>query len=129
MSETRFTNREAVVKIDSRRGSRHHRSIFEAYAKSRFRPFTNGDWYDCAHFPQLAAGAAAVKLRAPVSLFASGVAPVVVGKNGAPALAANTVISGPFSDRCRLLTVAGPGTTAGAAVRVTVMTQRSFPRN
>ena len=86
------------------------------------------NWYDAIHFPQLAAGAAAIKFRAPISLFTNLVAPGIVGKNLLPALAANTVVNGAFGDRCRLVMVASGGTTLGAAVRITVQSQRSFPR-
>lgn len=85
-------------------------------------------WYDAVHFPQLAAGAAAVKYRAPVSLFTNSVTPIVVGKNLTPSIAVNTVLNGAFGDRCRLVMVAGAGTSQGAAVRITVQAQRSFPR-
>ena len=87
------------------------------------------NWTEIVHFPQLAAGASAVKYQAPVSLFTNLATPVVVGKNLTPSLAANTVVNGAYSDRCRLLFVAGSGTTAGAAVKVTVTPQRSYPRN
>jgi hypothetical protein len=86
-------------------------------------------WTEIVHFPQLAAGAAVVKYQAPVSLFTNATVPVVVGKNLVPALAVNTIVNGSYSDRCRLLFVAGTGTTSGAAVKVTVTPQRSFPRN
>ena len=91
-------------------------------------PDGGNSWYDTVHFPQLAAGALAVKYLAPVSLFTNITVPVVVGKNLAPALAANTVVNGAFSDRVRLVMVAGGGTTLGAAVRVTVTAQRNDPR-
>jgi hypothetical protein len=86
------------------------------------------NWYDCIHFPQVAAGGAAIKYRAPVSLFTNITTPVVVGKNLSPALAVNTVVNGAFSDRCRLVMVAGGGTTVGAAVKITVTAQRSYDR-
>lgn len=87
------------------------------------------NWTETIHFAQLAAGAAAVKYQAPVSLFTNITVPVVVGKNLVPALATNVVVNGAYSDRCRLLFVAGAGTTAGAAIKVTVTPQRAFPRN
>lgn len=85
----------------------------------------NQNWFDIAHFTQLAAAAAAVKYNCSISLFTNATAPTVVGKNLSPALAANTMVQGPFSDRIRVLMVAGTGTSAGAAVRVTVCAQRS----
>lgn len=87
------------------------------------------NWTEVVHFPQLAAGAAAIKYQAPVSLFTNATVPVVVGKNLVPALAVNTIVNGSYSDRFRLVFVAGSGTTAGAAIKVTVTPQRSFPRN
>lgn len=92
-------------------------------------PDGGNNWTEVVHFPQLAGGAAAIKYQAPISLFTNATTPVVVGKNLAPALATNTVVNGAYSDRLRLLFVAGSGTTAGAAVRVTVTPQRAFPRN
>ena len=86
------------------------------------------NWTEIAHFAQLANGAAAVKYQAPISLYTNLTQPVVVGKNLVPALAVNTVVNGAFSDRVRLLFVAGAGTTAGAAVKVTVTPQRAYPR-
>jgi len=86
------------------------------------------NWTEAIHFPQLAAGGGAVKYQAPISLFTNITTPVVVGKNLVPALAANTVVNGAYSDRCRLLMVAGGGTSAGAAVKVTVTAQRSYDR-
>lgn len=87
------------------------------------------NWYDIIHFPQLANGAAAIKYQAPISLFTNLTQPVVVGKNLAPALSSNTIVNGAYGDRLRLLMVAGSGTTVGAAVKVTVMSQRSWNRS
>jgi hypothetical protein len=91
-------------------------------------PDGGATWYDMVHFPQLTAGAAAVRYLAPVSLFTNLTTPVFVGKNLAPSLAVNTVVNGAFSDRCRLVFVAGAGTTVGAPVRIVVTPQRSYPR-
>ena len=87
------------------------------------------NWYDIVHFPQLTAGAPAIKYQAPLSLFTNSTAPVQVGKNLLPALAAGAIVQGAFSDRLRLVMVAGSGTTLGALVRMTVGTQRQSPRN
>lgn len=94
----------------------------------QYSPDTGRNWYDLAHFPQLAAGAAAVKYRFGVGLIATASAPVVVGKNLSPALAASTVVQGPWGDRLRLVFVAGASTTAGAPVRVTIAAMRSYRR-
>ena len=70
-----------------------------------------------------------MKYQAPLSLFTNSTSPVQVGKNLLPALAAGTIVQGAFSDRLRLVMVAGAGTTLGAPVRMTVGTQRQSPRN
>jgi len=85
-------------------------------------------WYDLAHFPQVAAGAALSYFRAPVSLYTNSVNTSVVGKNLAPALAASAMVNGAFGDRVRLVMVAGAGTSAGVPVVVGVTAQREFPR-
>lgn len=76
-------------------------------------------WYDWAHFPQLAASASAIKYAFSVPS-AGEVGITVIGKNTTPALAANTVIGGPWGDRIRALYVAGSSTSAGAAVAITI---------
>jgi len=81
-------------------------------------------WFDLVHFPQLSAGAPAVFYQAPISNATTTTTPIVVGKNLAPALAANVVVNGAFSDRMRLVFVAGSGTTNGASVIVRVAPQR-----
>lgn len=81
-------------------------------------------WVDYAHFPQLASGAAAIKYAFAAGQGTPSAAPVVVGINTAPALAANTVVGGGWGDRIRLLMVAGSGTTVGAAVNVTISAQK-----
>lgn len=85
-------------------------------------------WFDIVHFTQLAAAASAVKYEASISLYNNITTPVTVGKNTSPALAAGSNVNGPFSDRVRLLMVAGSGTSAGAAVKVTVCAQRTRVR-
>jgi hypothetical protein len=91
-------------------------------------PDQGANWYDFAHFTPLAAAAPAVKYTLTASLYTQLPAPVVVGKNLAPVLAANTFVNGAFTDRMRLVMVAGAGTSAGAAVKVSVMAQRTYPR-
>lgn len=88
----------------------------------------NGDWFDVIHFPQLLAAASAIKYNAAISLFTNATAPIVIGKNASPALAANTIVQGPFGSRFRLCMVAGTSTSAGAAVKITVMGQRTRSR-
>jgi len=85
-------------------------------------------WFDLVHFAQLSAGHGAVTYESSVSLYSQATSPVVVGKNAAPALGAGTSLNGAFSDRLRLLMVAGASTTAGAPVKVTVCGQRPRTR-
>jgi hypothetical protein len=75
-------------------------------------------WRDYIHFPQLAAGAAAVKYTVAPSLGAGSI--VVVGAGTTPALAVNTCTNGPWGRSLRVLMVAGSGTSAGAAVAMTL---------
>lgn len=91
------------------------------------RKVNTNEWQDWIHFPQLAAGAAAVKYAAAVQH--ASTAPVVVGETndagttGAPALAANTVAPGHPGDTVRVLAVAGAG-AAAAAVKVSIIARR-----
>ena len=86
------------------------------------------NWFDFAHFPQLAGGAAAIKYTLTASLYSPLTVPVVIGKDLSPVLAANTFVNGAMGDRLRLLMVAGGGTSVGAAVKVYAVAQRTFPR-
>lgn len=88
-------------------------------------PDAGATWVDYAHFPQLAGGAAAIKYEFVVSQGIQTAAPIVVGINTTPALAANTVVGGAWGDRIRLLMVAGAGTSAGAAVNITISAQKT----
>lgn len=91
-------------------------------------PDDGANWYDIIHFPQLANGAAAVIYQAPISNATTTTFSVVVGKNLSPALTVSGttgVVNGAFSDRMRLVMVAGSGTSAGAAIVVRVAAQRS----
>lgn len=81
-------------------------------------------WVDWAHFPQLAAGAAAIKYAFTVSKGSQLLTPTVVGVNNSPALAVNTVVGG-WGDRFRLWMVAGASTSAGAAVNVKITGSRA----
>lgn len=87
-------------------------------------------WYDIVHFTQLTNGNAAVKYSAPISQATNTTAPQAVGQNLTPALggASASVVNGAFSDRMRLVMVAGTGTTQGAAVVVRLSPQRSRVR-
>jgi len=91
--------------------------VTDVYAQTRHG---NGDWYDVAHFPQVAGGGATVVYRVPLSRSGSVAVPVVIGAAGAVALAANAVIQGDFGDALRLVAVTGAGaaglTTSSCAV-------------
>ena len=89
-------------------------------------PDAGTTWFDYAHLAQLAAGAAASSVRFGVSRYAQALTPVVVGKNLTPALAAATVVGGPFGDRMRLVAVAGAGTTAGATITFQLRGQGTY---
>ncbi len=86
-------------------------------------------WFDFAHFAQLAPAAAPTQYLLNASLSSNLTSPVVVGKNTTPLLAAGTCVNGAFGDRMRLVMVSGAGTTVGAAVKVSVIGQRVFPRS
>jgi hypothetical protein len=88
-------------------------------------PDDGATFYDVVHWPQLTAGGSAVTYQSPISNATTTTAPTVIGKGLVPALAANTVVNGAFSDRMRLIMVAGSSTSAGAVVRVTVAPQRA----
>ena len=90
-------------------------------------------WYDVVHFPQLAAGAPPVSYSAPISQATNTAQTILVGKNLAPALGlvsgiVGAVVNGAFSDRMRLVMVAGAGTSAGAPVVVRLSPQRARTR-
>lgn len=86
-------------------------------------------WADWVHFPQLAAGAAAIKY-AVASLPPPAATATVIGTTaqdgttGAPALAANTVVGGHPGDAVRCVCVAGVSTSAGAAVTIYIKGRR-----
>ncbi len=83
-------------------------------------------WQDYAHWPQLAAGAAAVKYTMNVSAYAQSVTMLTpVGVDLTPSLGANTCVGGTWGDRFRLVFVAGAGTSVGAAVSVRIVGQKS----
>jgi hypothetical protein len=83
------------------------------------------NWYDIIHFQQLAPGAATAYYQSPISNATTTTSPVTVGKGLNVALAPNVTVNGAFSDRLRLVLVAGVSTTAGAPVVVRVCPQRA----
>ena len=72
-------------------------------------------WVDYAHFPQIAAGAGVILRRWAVADGAQQTTLATVGKGTSPALAANTIVGGPWGNGFRVVSVAGAGTSAGAA--------------
>lgn len=90
-------------------------------------PDAGNNWYDIVHWTALAAAAPLAFYQSPLSLATNTAAPVAVGRNLAPSLgpgATAAVVNGAFSDRLRLVMVAGSGTTAGAPVVVRIAPQR-----
>lgn len=92
-------------------------SVLDVYVQTRHGA---GDWVDVAHFPQLGIGAVAVTYRVPLSRRGTVAAPVVVGTNAAPALAANAIVQGELGDAVRLACVGGALGAGGAAQSMAV---------
>ncbi len=71
------------------------------------------DWFDYAHFAQLASGASAIKYSCD-SAFGAVTTPTVIGSGTSPALAVATCLGGGFGIGMRAICVAGVSTSAGA---------------
>jgi hypothetical protein len=84
--------------------------------------FVLGVWYDIFHFKQLASGSSSFKysLVAGPGYTANS---VTIGTGTTPALAADSVVGGPWGEKLRLLMVPGAGAAGGAAVKVTLLGQ------
>lgn len=78
------------------------------------------NWYDYAHFAQLAAGAAAITRYFSVTRHAQVTTLTAIGSGTSPALAANTVLGGDFGTQLRLLAVTGASTSAGATQTIII---------
>ena len=79
-------------------------------------------WADWVHFPQLAAGASAVRYTIPSGADKT-IVPVGVGTDalpGTPALATNTFVGGHPGEALRCVAVAGASTSAGAAITIRI---------
>lgn len=90
-------------------------------------PDDGASWYDMVAFPSVGAGATIAYYKAPISNTTTTASPVLVGKNLTPALINSStagVVNGAFTDRMRLVMVAGSGTSAGAQVVVKLAPQR-----
>lgn len=83
---------------------------------------TGGVWVDWLHFPQLAAGAAAIRysVSSGAGVVISAVGLGTDASAGTPVLAANTSIGGHPGSAVRCVCVAGASTTVGAAIKVYV---------
>lgn len=88
-------------------------------------PIPGGNWYDYAHWVQIAAAAAPARFVFAVANTAQQLTITATGTNLTPALAAGTVVGGPWGDRLRLVFVAGAGTSAGAVQTIIVTGQRA----
>lgn len=75
-------------------------------------PDAGTTWVDYAHFAQLADGASAVTREFTVSRAGQQTTVSTVGTNLNPALSGTTVIGGNFTDRMRVVYVAGASTSA-----------------
>jgi hypothetical protein len=91
----------------------------DVYLQTSFDEGTT--WYDFAHFTQLAAGAAAIKHAWHVSRASERTTITTVGKDGTPALAAGTILSGGWGNMMRHVFVAGASTSAGAAQTIKIL--------
>lgn len=82
-------------------------------------------WVDWLHFAQLASGASAIRYRVSTAQTAASATPVTVGlgtdASAGVALAAATFAGGPPTDTVRIVTVAGASTSAGAAIKITLV--------
>jgi len=86
----------------------------------------NGPWSDIAHFPQLAAGAAAVAYRVCFkrgsNASVAAVAPTVVNPtDGTPTLAVNTYLTWANGANVRMVIVEGAGVTVSPVQSITGM--------
>lgn len=91
-------------------------------------PDGGATFYDLIAWPQAAAAATVKYYQSPLSLATTTATTVQVGKNLAPALTAGTVVNGAWTDRLRLVMVAGASTTVGAVVVVRIAPQRTRMR-
>lgn len=87
--------------------------------------YDGDDWWDYAHFAQFADGAAAIARAWSVSRHAQVTSIATIGKNLTPALAANSILGGEFTDRMRLIGTAGVGTSAGTTQTITIIGTRT----
>lgn len=82
-------------------------------------------WVDYLHFAQLASGAAAIRYRVSTASTAASATPVTVGvgTTASPGvvLAAATFAGGLPTDTIRIVMVAGVSTSAGSAIKITMV--------
>jgi hypothetical protein len=87
--------------------------VLDVYLQTSFDGGTT--WLDYAHFPQLAAGAAATTRVWHVTRDSAVGTLIAVGSGTSPSLTVNTINGGAFGDTFRVVYVAGASTSAGAA--------------
>lgn len=91
----------------------------DIYLQTAFRKVNaSPTWVDVAHFPQIAAGAAATGTAFTITRWSPTSSAFVAGLNtvsATPALAVNTVVPGIFGYMLRVVYKTGAGNTAGAA--------------
>jgi len=82
-------------------------------------------WWDCIHYPQLAAGFnQIVYIQNLIRFGAQG--PTATGPTLFPALAANAAVFGNIGSALRFVAVSGAGTTAGADIELKVLADTEF---
>lgn len=86
-------------------------------------PATSTTWVDWLHFPQLAAGASAVRYTIDSRTIEEG--PIAVGSGTTPVIAAGALTCAHPGNQVRALYVAGTSTSAGAAVSIVIQAWRS----
>lgn len=82
----------------------------------------DGTWYDIIHYPQLAAGAAAIFYNTCHSRYSAN-GPTAVGTNLGPQLAVGSDLLGVTGGAFRLAAVAGAGTTLGTSIQLRFFAQ------
>lgn len=90
----------------------------DVFVQTLFRSKAGGFWVDVAHYPQVAAAAAATTYALTLTRWSSAASAITASLNTAsatPALAVNTVVNGVLGYQLRIVYKTGAGNTAGAA--------------
>lgn len=97
----------------------------DVYLQCKFNQGGTVKWVDWLHFAQLASGAAAIRYQHNTTKALAAAAPITVGvgTTASPgvALAAATFAGGLPTDEVRIVLVAGVSTSAGAAIKITLI--------